>query len=487
MIAWRDALALSRKRWKRKRIFGNLKYSAPLFFLVLLSVVTLNVIYVLSDRAIKADQDSRFPHPSHLRISVPPKSQESITPAQLKALRGHTAVSHFMGGQQWLANFFADLGETRYAQIPYFCGYPPAFFNTYRLLPPEKSDPNCVPLLLGRDLLALSWSPGLNSFVRNEHEEAKRWLGRKITVYFNPWGTEAFPPAFSLEQLDYQRYRRGVMEARQRHLSAMARANPELARHQDALYMNVQVVGYVRDLSDNGRTSILPDDVAAQLAELSAMRRGKKYKPPVDEGLASVNLLVAQERVHEVAALAASLGLRVPDRNKDSIIAKLIGSLRDDPGARLAVYLVSSIYAVIMMIIIYQLLSGQVKDAIREIGLLRCIGARRRDIMRIFVVMNLVRLARIYLAALVASYLLLLAGGYWSSGWLNRINPESLAKGNIPEFLIIGIDHFSLLWLMAPYWMALFPLLLLVPIALASAGIPIWHAMGVQPSEALRD
>lgn len=487
MIAWRDALSLSRKRWKRKRIFGNLKYSAPLFFLVLLSIVTLNIIYVLCDRVMKAEQDNRFHHPTHLRISVPPKSQDSITPAQMKALRSHAAVSHFMGGQQWLANFFADLGETRYAQIPYFCGYPPAFFNLYRVLPPTKSDPDCVPLLLGRDLLALSWSPGLNSFVRNEKEEEKRWLGRKITVYFNPWGTEVFPSTFSLEQLDYLRYRRGVMAARQQHLIAMTRTNPELARHQDALYMNVQVVGYVRDLSESGRTSVLPVDVAAQLAELSAMRRGKKYKLPAEDGLASVNLLVAQERVHEVAALASSLGLKASDRSNDSIIARLIRTLRDDLGTRLAVYIVSSTYAVVMMIIIYQLLSGQVKDAIREIGLLRCIGARRRDIMRIFVVMNLVRLARIYLAGLAVSYLLLLAGGYWSSGWLNQINPESLAKGNIPEFLIVGIDHFASSWLIAPYWMAVLPLLLLVPIALASAGIPIWHAMGVQPSEALRD
>jgi hypothetical protein len=487
MITWRDALALSNKRWKRKRIFGSLKYSAPLFILTLLTIVTLNVIYVLCERAAEAGRDSSFPHPSHLRVSVPPNSKETISVSQLNALRSHPAVRSYMGGQQWLGNYFADLGETRYAQIPLLCGYKQEFFDLYRTLPAEKCDPAAVPVLLGRDLLSLSWSAERKRFIRNEGEELKRWLGRTFNVYLNPWGVEGFNSAFTMEQLDYPRYRQSVMTLRRQHLASLERSSPELARQQDAVFVRMQVVGFVRDLSENGRTSVLTEEAAGQLAELSSLRRGKKLKPPVDDSLASVNLLVASGREREVVALAESLGLKVHDRNQVGIVAQLIKSLREDPGTRLAVYIISSIYAVAMMIVIYQLLSGQVKDSIREIGLLRCIGARRRDVLRIFVVMNLVRLGRIYLACLAASYLLLFAGGEWSAGWLNLIDPESLVKGNIPDFLITRIDHFSSFWLMGPQWMAVFPLTLLVPIALASAAIPIWHAMGVQPSEALRD
>ncbi len=487
MITWRDSLALSRKRWKRKRIFGSLKYSAPLFFITLLTIVSLNIIYVLSVRITEATRDSQFPHPTHLRVSVLPKSKDLLTTVQLKALRNHPAVRYSMGGQSWLGNFFADLGEARYVQIPFFCGYTPEFFSLYRTLPPEKSVPDCIPVLLGRDLLSLSWSPEKKRFIRNEREEMIRWLGRTFTVYLNPWGTEGFKSAFALEQLDYPRYRHGVMAKRKQHLADLERTNPELARQQDAVFIRMQVVGFVRDLEESGSTSVLPEDFAAKIVELSALRRGKKVKAPTDDSLSSINLLVTAGREQEISVLAKSLGLKVHDRNSDGVIARLYQEIKDDPGTRLAVYILSSLYSVAMMIVIYQLLSGQVKDSIREIGLLRCIGARRRDIMRIFIVMNLVRLGRIYLACLAVAYLLLLAGGYWSAGLLNLIDPESLINGNIPDFLISKIDHFSNFWLIGPPWMAVFPLLLLVPLALSSAAIPIWHAMGVQPSEALKD
>jgi hypothetical protein len=101
--------------------------------------------------------------------------------------------------------------------------------------------------------------------------------------------------------------------------------------------------------------------------------------------------------------------------------------------------------------------------------------------------MNLLRLGRIYLLCVVSSYLLLLGAGFWSAGKLNIIDPENLAKGNIPEFLINRIDNFSSFWLLGPPWLAFAPLLILIPIALCAAAVPIWHAMGVQPSEALKD
>lgn len=486
MISWRDSLALSRKRWKRKRIFGSLKYSAPLFLFTLLTIITLNFIYALCERAVAASRDNYFPHTSHLLVSVPAKSKETISALQLKTLREHPAVRRFMGRQRMLGNSFADLGEVRYAQIPFYGSYESGFFNLYRTLPPEKCDPSAVPVLLGQDLLSLSWSAEKRRFIRNEQEEMRRWLGRTFTVYLAPWGTEGFKTEFSLEQLDYPRYRQNVMTKRRQSLTELERANPELARLQDAVFLKMQVVGFVRD-PENGLMSVLPAELVEQTAELSFMRQGKKLKPLTDEGLTSVSLLVETGREKEVAALVESLGLKVHDRSNTGIIAKLIKSVREDPDTRLTVYIISVIYSLVMMIIIYQLLSGQVKDSIREIGLLRCIGARRRDIMRVFVVMNLVRLVRIYLACLLTAYLLLLAGGSWSAGWLNLIDPESLVKGNIPDFLITRIDHFAPFWLMGPSWMAIAPLLLLTPIALASAAIPIWHAMGVQPSEALRD
>lgn len=487
MITWRDSLILSRNRWKRKRIFGSLKYSAPLFFLTLLTIITLNTFYVLCERVFEASRDSQFPHPTHLRVSVPPKSKETITPAQIKAFRQHPEVLDIMLSQWWFSNYFADLGETRYAQIAAICSYTPKFFDLYRTLPPEKTDAAAVPLLLDLDMLSLSWSPETKSFIRNESAEKKRWLGRSFIIYLNPWGAEVFPTSLSSEQLDFPRYRQSVMTMRRQHLASLERTNPELARQQDALFVKVQVVGFVRGVSESGLTSVLPVDAAEHLAELSRMRKGLKFKPLSYDGLTSVNLLVANGREQEVSTLAESMGLKVHDRNNDGIIARLIKELRDDPGSRLALFIIGSLYSVGMMIIIYQLLSGQVKDAIREIGLLRCIGARRRDIMRIFIVMNMVRLARIYFASFAAAYLLLLAGGFWSAGWLNVIDPEKLIKGDIPDFLIAKIDHFSPLWLMGPPWMTFSPLLALVPIALASAAIPIWHAMGVQPSEALRD
>jgi hypothetical protein len=487
MISWRDSLALSRKRWKRKRIFGSLKYSAPLFLLTLLTIITLNVTYAMFDRVRAASFDPVFPAPGHLRVSISPKAEVPMTPSQVKAIREHPAVRHMMSAQTWLSGFYADMGEVRYAPIPSLCGYTKEFFDLYRTLPVEKLDANSVPVLLGRDLLSLSWSPKQRRFIRNEQEEMRYWLGRSFTVYLDPWGAEPVPASFKAEQLDYIRYRKTVLDKRKQHLDELERTRPELVRMQDALSIRLQVVGFVRDLTENGMTCVIPEDIAGQMYELSALRRGWKLKPKNDDSLNHINLIVASGREQELRTLATSLGLKVHDRNTDGVIAQLFKEVKNDPDFRLTLYVLVSIYSVAMLVIIYQLLSGQVKDSIREIGLLRCIGARRRDIMRIFVVMNLVRLSRIYLVCLVVAYAVLLALGYWIAGILNVINPESLVKGSIPEFLLYRIDHFTSFWLMAPPWMAALPLLFLVPIALGSAIIPIWHVMGVQPSEALRD
>ncbi len=487
MISWRDSFTLSRKRWKRKRIFGSLKYSAPLFLLTLLTIITLNVTFAMLDRVRAASENSEFPHPSHLRVSIPPKSESLLTPSQINKLRAHPAVRQIMTAQTWMVGFYADMGEVRYAPVPYFCGYTKEFFDLYRTLPPEKIDPTCVPVLLGRDLLSLSWSTDQKRFIRNEKEEIRHWLGRTFTVYLNPWGAESVPSEFKTEQLDYVRYRKSIMDSRKKQLAVLERTNPELARLQDALSVKLQVVGFVRDPTNSSMTCVIPEEVAVQIGELSALRRGKKPKDKNDDNLSNVNLIVTPGREQEVRTLATSLGLKVHDRNTDGIIAQLFKEIKNDPGTRLTLYVIMSLYSLAMMVIIYQLLSGQVKDSIREIGLLRCIGARRRDIMRIFIVMNMVRLARIYLSCLIASYVLLCGFGYWFAAKLNVINPESLAKGNIPDFLIYRIDHFNPFWLIGPPWMAVMPLLFLVPIALGSAVVPILHVMGVQPSEALRD
>jgi hypothetical protein len=487
MISWRDAFSLSRKRWKRKRIFGSLKYSAPLFLLTLLTIITMNVTYSMLDRVRVVSYDSKFPHPTHLRISVPPKSETPITPAQIKALRDHPAVLHVMTAQTWLSNIYADFGEVRYASIPYFCGYTKEFFELYRTLPPEKIDPTCVPVLLGRDLLSLSWSPEQQRFARNEKEEIRRWLGRSFSIYLNPWGTESTPTALTADQLDYTRYRKSIMDKRKKHLEELERKNPELARIQDALTVKLQVVGFVWDRTENGMTSVLPEEVARQILELSALRRGNNPNAKKDDSTNNVNLIIKPGQEQAVKDLAASLGLNVYDRSSDGSMGRLFKIIRDDPETSITLYVIMSLYSLAMLVIIYQLLSGQVKDSIREIGLLRCIGARRRDIMRIFIVMNLVRLTRIYLFCLVAAYALLSGFGYWFADKLNLINPESLINGSIPDYLIYKIDHFSTFWLIGPPWMVVMPLVFLLPIALGSAIVPILHVMGVQPSEALKD
>jgi hypothetical protein len=312
-------------------------------------------------------------------------------------------------------------------------------------------------------------------------------LGRTFTVYLNPWGAESVPSEFKAEHLDYVRYRKSIMDSRKRHLVELERSNPELVRLQDALSVKLQVVGFVQEQANSSMTCVIPEEIALQIGELSALRKGWKPKGKSEESLSSVNLIVTSGREQEIRALATSHGLKVYDRSSDGIFSQLFKEIKDDPGTRLTLYIIISLYTLAMMVIMYQLLSGQVKDSIREIGLLRCIGARRRDIMRIFIVMNMVRLIRIYLSCLISAYVLLFAFGYWFAEKLNVINPESLVKGDIPEFLIHRIDHFTPLWLIGPPWMAVMPLLFLLPIAFGSAVLPIWHVMGVQPSEALRD
>jgi|GEM_PF-6697574 len=489
MISWRDAHKLTLKRNRRKRVFGGLKYGAPLFCIILLTIVTLNVVHVVGERVQNKLEDREYPYKSHLVIKTPGdyKTQKPMTQEQIKSLRNHPATQEMMTHYVYFDHHYFDMGEVRFNSNSALAGYSEGFFNLYRILPPEKSDPTSIPALLGRDLLSLTWSPELKSFTRNEKEEMKRWLGRTITVYINPLGTEYFDDHLKLSHLDYQKHRAEIINSRKLKLEELNRTKPDIASRQDAVFIKLQVVGFIRDQLDYGSTTVIPADICNQILDIAYLSRDKKQTPPSEDTAKSAQLLAKPGKEKELGDFVRSIGLELKDKGDAGLVAKLVKEIKNDPEARLGLFMTVSTYFVTVMIIIYQLLGGQVKDAVREIGLLRCIGARRMDIMRIFMMMNLLRLARIYMLCVVSAYLLLLGAGYWSAGKLNIINPENLAKGNIPEFLINRIDNFSPFWLMGPSWMAFAPLLLLIPIALCAAAIPIWHAMGVQPSEALKD
>lgn len=489
MISWQDALQLSRKRWQRRHIFSGLRHSVPLFLLLVLSIVTSSSIFIMIERAYDAAIDQQYPHPSHIRVisASTLKEKPPLTATQIDALKNHQAVQAAMTVIPCLNNFFADFGETRYSPMKGLCGYHKELFELYRTLPKGKDNPDAVPILLGRDLLALSWSADKGRFVRNEQQELTRWLGRSFKIYLNPFGLEQYEPKFDETQTDYARFRDGFLKKRKEKLDELERNNPALARRQDPLFVQVQVVGFIRDPGLGGLTSLLPAESMEQLRSLHALQRDKKRSPDSEEELQSISLLARPGRAQEVEQAIRQQGLKRYHAREDGMFARLWQELRDESDLRLTLWVLSSIYLCVMLVIVYQLLSSQVKDSIREIGLLRCIGAERRDIIRIFTVMNLVRLARIYLLSLASAFVLLLVTGYWLAGPLNLIKPESLAKGSIPDFLICRVEQFSPFWLMAPWWVWLMPVLLLVPVALCAAAIPVWRVMRVQPSEALRD
>lgn len=487
MISWRDAVGLSSKRWKRKRIFGSLKYAAPLFILAMFTVITFNISYSILKRVQLLAKDKDYPHHLHLRVTCPSKSKTAITPAQITAFKNNKNVKELLVKKRWLNNFFADFGEVRYAPMTDICGYSKELFELYRTLPKDKIDQTTVPALLGADLLSLTWSQDKKKFVRNEKEEMNKWLGRTFNVYLNPLGRDLYEPKFNLDQLDPVRYKKNLLEKRRQSILNLEKQNAEIARRQDAICIKMQVVGFIRDFSDTGKTTVIQEETAERISELSEFQGGITYHPLNNDEIKSINILAAPGGNESIISYAKSQGLEIHDRNNSSVFSEIYKTINEDQDVRLIIFILTTIYAVMMMIIIYQLLSGQVKDSIREIGLLRCIGARRSDIMRVFIVMNLVRIVRIYLSCLVASYVFLLSIGYWTGKLLNTIDPEQLVKGNIPDFLIARIDHFSVFWLVGPWWMSILPFFMLLPIALVAAALPIWHVMGVQPSEALRD
>lgn len=482
MITWRDCLDLSRRRWRRKRIFSDLKYSAPLFLLTCLSIVVLNICGVLAQFLNDMMNDPVYPHPSHLRVVVPAKKEIFIPPHQQAELARQPGVREVLGGKPWVSNFFADFGEVRYMPLSDMCGYSKGLFDLYRTLPAAMGDPRSVPALLGVELLSLTWSPETKKFERHEKQEMQRWLGKTFTVHLNPLGTKNYEPKLTEEQLDHARSLAKIREGRRTSLLELDGKYDNIARRQDAVTVTIQVVGFI-----TGTTTAIPLEIGEKIRELTALRFGRTYQPVSNDDVKVVNMIVDPPHQHQVAKMATSWGYEVHGRNFDSMTSKFLNSLQNSSELRVTLIVLTAMYTCVMLIVIYQLLSGQVKDSIREIGLLRCIGARRSDIMRVFAVMNMVRLGRIYLVCVGTSYLLLLGMGCWTAGMLNVITPKHLIDGNIPDFLIARIDHFSPAWLMGPWWLASVPLLLLMPVALAAAALPVLHVMRVQPSEALKD
>ena len=489
MISWHDALEMSRKRWRRKHIFSGLKHSVPLFLLLLLSIVTGNIIYIMIERGYEASMDKRYPHPAHIRIMSDSKEKDlpTLAPSQIESIKKHPAVRGSMATISSISNFFTDFGETRYAQMKELGGYNREFLDLYRTISSEKIDPEAIPLLLGQDLLALSWSPEKKRFIRDEQREMKHWLGRTFRIYLPPHGLLFSDYKHDAAIPDYAAFRKGMIKFWQQKLADLERNSPDLARRQDPLFINVQVVGFIRDPYLGGTSSIVPHEAIEQIFDLSDLRRDRKRLPATDDNLKIITLLIDPARKAELAEAAKKYGLKIQEPKDVGIFSQILKVISDESDLQITLGVMFFIYFSVMLVIVYQLLSSQVKDSIREIGVLRCIGAQRRDILRVFVVMNLVRLGRIYLLCIASSMAILAAAGFWLAGPLNMIKPETLAKGNIPDFLITRVDHFSPLWLMAPWWVWLAPVLMLLPIALFAAALPVWRVMRVQPSEALRD
>ncbi len=489
MISWHDALEMSRKRWKRKHIFSGIKHSVPLFLLLLLSIVTGNIIYILAERGYETSIDRRYPHPAHIRVIVDSRDKEipPLKPSQIESIKKHQAVRGSMAIISSIPNIFADFGETRYAQMKELGGYDRKFFDLYRTLPADKTDPEAVPLLLGQDLLALSWSPEKRRFIRDEQKEMKRWLGRTFRIYLAPYGLVFSDQKHDASTADYNAFRKTLIKSWRERLVELERNSPELARRQDPLFINVQVAGFIRDPDLGGTSSIIPHEAMELIFDLSDLRRDRKRIHKADENPRIITLLIDPAKKTELADTAKKQGMKILDPRDSGMFGLIFKAIRDESDLQITLGVMLFIYFTVMLVIVYQLLSSQVKDSIREIGVLRCIGAQRRDILRVFAVMNLVRLGRIYLLCIATSMAILAVAGIWLSGPLNMIKPETLAKGNIPDFLITRVDHFSPLWLMAPWWVWLTPVLLLVPIALFAAALPVWRVMRVQPSEALKD
>jgi len=485
-----DIMSLNRAR-SQQRSSGK-KHMVLLFLILVQALLMLNLGFGFLERIENYFYDDRYPDDALLVVYQPnpkapdqglrrkPMDQDKLV--ALNALEGVYAkqsVFDFTGGHVFL------MPRANYLVPEILLGYDKALFDLYRALPEDQRIPGSIPLLLSADMFALSYHD--THFVRSAKTDMAAFLGQPVEIIMRP-----------MLQMDAQKNSILDPEIRRQVLSKnlhesyrkVVQEKPTLQRFYRPVKLRFQIVGYVRERIQFGSSpkafGVIPSRYGAQIQSLLRTRQAgiSGHRKQFVEAVDAVYLLTTAADKSHLKQKIRGLGLTAVDRADINrlLLPNIVQMLLAEAGVRHFLLTVFGVMALFVVFFVYHLLSARVGDAWLEIGTMRCLGASKKDIRAIFWHLCLRDLTKVMFSSMLVTNGLLWGLGYWSAQHLNQLSVELV--GDLP--MIAGFGDFAPGWLTAPVSMQLVLLLVLVPIAVLAAVIPVAKASRVDPVVAMK-
>lgn len=495
-----DIYYLARRKLSRVTLFGKWKYTIPLFCFFAALILIANVFYSIFDLA-----RSHFINPPrnldqsivYVKNADP---DEPLKNADVESIRKIKGVRAAQGIFYVTKDHYFSLSMVILHQPTLLAGFDREFFDLYNKLPADKRDPNSIPVVLDEEIFRFSYEAEEGKFHKQPQSAMREMLGRVIelnvaplcnTLYFPDWKEESH---ILLDPIELEKY---MANLQQKAVLDFETFKPNLAGYCRPLRLRLQIVGYVSDKLAVGnpygsRTfGILPLERAKIIYEMLDMRQKSGAGNNIARGLEPnvIYVLPDQGKGGEVIKAIRSMGLNATLYSEE---AKRHAP-EFDASDLVIMYFFLLIYFAVVFVGIYMLLGATVKDAVKEIGVMRCIGATKADIRRVFMYLNVYQVMRVLFYALIFSYAILIFAGHKTASYMNALplrmvaDKDSGAMGEILVALAEHTEHVSSLWMIAPIRIQAFILSFFILLAMVSALLPTRKASRIDPSEALRD
>lgn len=495
-----DIIRLNRARASFGRNRQGIKPLAVLFVLLVALLITVNVSYITINHILNFFVSERYPHDDVLTVFNLADGaslnffddRNNLTQDQVNGLKRLPGVRAIQTEFYPTSPHFFDMDRVNHFLPSSLVGYDAAFFRLYQSLPNNSRDVDAIPILLSEDIFLLSYVLENAYFIANAKTDMATFLGRIIHITINPLSGALNREFFVRSETLYkknalwlrpQKWSDKFHDSLSKVITNVSKVSLEKAQFNSPLTLRFQVVGYFHDKAFlHGRRGfgIIPSDHAQDIHKLMQIRSNQAEATATNLAF----LLCPVDGCAKLTKSLTALGLLGMTRTQmNSVLGPILWrELRAEFSVVLIVF--ASILIAAFVGIIYIFTSAQIPPLRREIGILRCVGAKRADIRRIFGALCFSDLLRITILAIFVSNTILIGTSLLAADYFGTISLEFLAMMDL--IWLSAINNIGWNWLLAPLWVQLLAVLLLPPIGWLASIMPAQNAARIDPVEAMR-